>query len=75
MHGSRRSSRFEVYQDRAREWRWRLVTSRGRIIADCGEGYSTQAGCRAAVEALRIHVGNATPPDRVYPSEQREGRR
>lgn len=31
--------KVELYRDAANEWRWRIVASNGRIVADCGEGY------------------------------------
>src|SRR5699024_1801130 len=34
--------RFEVFQDRASEWRWRLVHRNGNIIATSGEGYTSK---------------------------------
>ena len=50
---------FEYYQDRAGEWRWRLKANNGRTTADSGEGYSTEAGCKAAIERVRNEVKNA----------------
>jgi uncharacterized protein YegP (UPF0339 family) len=51
---------FEVYKDRADEWRWRMVASNGRIVADSGEGYSSRSGAR---RALRNVQGNADDAD------------
>lgn len=48
--------RFEVYRDRASEWRWRLVHRNGNIIADGGEGYSSK---RNAIRGLRSVQYNA----------------
>lgn len=31
--------KFQVYRDKAGEWRWRLRAKNGRIVADSGEGY------------------------------------
>ena len=44
--------KFEIYKDRAGEWRWRLKSANGRNIADSGEGYSTKSNCRRAVNEL-----------------------
>jgi uncharacterized protein YegP (UPF0339 family) len=38
----------EFYKDEAGEYRWRLKARNGRIVADCGEGYSRKADCKAA---------------------------
>jgi uncharacterized protein YegP (UPF0339 family) len=51
-------SGFQLYRDRARHWRWRVVASNGRLVADCGEGYRRRAGAlngaRVARRALAI---------------------
>ena len=52
--GSRkaRRSRFEVYEDRAGEWRWRLVHWNGNIVADGGEGYASKHNAKRAVRSV-----------------------
>ena len=47
---------FEVYEDRAGEWRWRLVHRNGNIIADGGEGYASK---RNAIRGVRSVQRNA----------------
>lgn len=51
--------KFEIYQDAAREWRWRLVAPNGKIIADSGEGYVTHANARRAAENVRARIAQA----------------
>ncbi|ELY99330.1 amphi-Trp domain-containing protein [Natrialba asiatica] len=58
-----RTSRFEVYQDRADEWRWRLVHWNGNILADSGEGYTSRANAKRAVHGVRQAVPAATVAD------------
>ncbi len=48
---------FEVYQDTAGEWRWRLIVENGNIIADSGEGYSGRTRCREGAESVARNVG------------------
>lgn len=48
-----RNPTFEVYQDRADEWRWRLVATNGNIIADSGEGYQSKQGAKRGIESVR----------------------
>lgn len=48
-----RTPTFEVYQDRADEWRWRLVATNGNIIADSGEGYQSKQGAKRGIESVR----------------------
>ena len=34
-------------------WRWRLVATNGRIVADSAEGYATKSNLRRAVTRLQ----------------------
>lgn len=36
---SKRTARLFVYRDRKGEWRWRLKSANGKIVACSGEGY------------------------------------
>ncbi|MFU8866669.1 amphi-Trp domain-containing protein [Natronococcus sp.] len=54
-----RRSRFEVYQDRAEEWRWRLVHWNGNIIADSGEGYASRSNAERAARGVMRNAPNA----------------
>ncbi|ELY58851.1 amphi-Trp domain-containing protein [Natronolimnohabitans innermongolicus] len=47
-----RTSRFEVYEDRANEWRWRLVHWNGNIVADSGEGYASRSNAKRAARGV-----------------------
>lgn len=44
---------FEVYEDAAGEWRWRLVVSNNNIIADSGEGYASKQGAKRGIESVK----------------------
>ena len=44
---------FELYQDEAGEWRWRLRHENGNIIADSGEGYTAKAGAVNGIESVK----------------------
>ena len=44
---------YEYYKDAKGEWRWRLVASNGRIIADSGEGYNSEHECRADIDRVK----------------------
>lgn len=54
-----RTATFELFQDDADEWRWRLVAPNGKIIADCGEGYTTKQGAQRGIESVRANVPDA----------------
>ena len=55
---SRRAT-FEVFRDRAGEWRWRLVASNGNIIADSGEGYQSKQGVKRGIESVKKSAAEA----------------
>ena len=48
--------RIEIYMDKAKEFRWRIVADNGNKIADSGEGYSTQSNARRAVRRLKWNI-------------------
>jgi uncharacterized protein len=45
--------RFELYRDRARQWRWRLVAANGRIMADSAEAYTRKRDCVRALQTIQ----------------------
>jgi len=49
------SAAFEIYEDRAEEWRWRLRHRNGQIIADSGEGFGKRSGAVASIERVKRH--------------------
>lgn len=51
-------ARFEIYEDRAGEFRFRLVAPNNEIVAT-SEGYDTKAGCRTGVEAVKKYAPDA----------------
>jgi uncharacterized protein YegP (UPF0339 family) len=54
-----RDARFEVYQDSAGEWRWRLVAANGNIIADSGEGYASKQGAKRGIRSVKASAPEA----------------
>ena len=45
---------FEVYEDKAYDWRWRLKAKNNKIIA-VSEGYTTIHGCLNGVKSVMDH--------------------
>lgn len=45
--------RFEIYEDKADEWRWRLKSSNHEIIASSGEGFTTKQNAQKACDTVR----------------------
>lgn len=56
--------RFILYQDAAKEWRWRLLAANGRRVADSGEGYTTRAGATHGIDLVKS-VTDGTPVKEV----------
>jgi len=50
--------KFELYQDRAGEYRFRLKARNGEIIA-VSDGYSTRSGCRIGIESVQKYAAEA----------------
>ena len=50
--------KFEVYTDKAGEYRFRLKARNGEIIAT-GEGYKAKAGCLNGIESIRKNAPEA----------------
>jgi amphi-Trp domain-containing protein len=50
---------FELYEDSAGEWRWRLRHVNGNIIADGGEGYSKKANAVNGIESVKKNAPGA----------------
>lgn len=52
-------TKFVIYEDRAGEYRWRLVASNGEIVAT-SEGYSVKSSAKRSAEKVRVWASNAT---------------
>ena len=50
--------KFEMYQDKAGTYRFRLKARNGEIIA-VSEIYNAKAGCRSGIESVRRNAGDA----------------
>ena len=56
--------KFEVYTDKAGEYRFRLKARNGEIIA-VGEGYKAKAGCLNGIESIKKNAPEA-PIEKLY---------
>lgn len=54
-----KNPKFEVYNDKKGEFRFRLKATNGQIIAT-GEGYTTLKACLNGVESVRKNAANST---------------
>lgn len=51
--------KFEVYADKAGEFRFRLKAANGQIIAT-GEGYKAKRSCMNGIESIRKNAADST---------------
>jgi len=47
---------FEIFQDAADKWRWRLRHDNGNIIADGGHGYSSKQKAKQGLQSVKTNA-------------------
>jgi uncharacterized protein YegP (UPF0339 family) len=52
-------AKFEVYKDKSGQYRWRLVASNGRKIAESGESFSSKQACLDGIESVKKNAAGA----------------
>lgn len=57
-YATEKNPKFEVYADKAGEFRFRLKASNGQIIA-VGEGYKAKASCLNGIESVKKNAPDA----------------
>ncbi|MEA2734975.1 MAG: uncharacterized protein QOE14_1426 [Humisphaera sp.] len=57
--GEKKAASFEVYKDKAGEFRWRLRMQNTKVIASSGEGYSSKESCLKAIESVKRVAADA----------------
>jgi uncharacterized protein YegP (UPF0339 family) len=50
---------FEIYEDNAGHWRWRLKAGNGEIVCIGGEGYASKQKAQEGVGLVREHAAGA----------------
>lgn len=58
LSGKAPSSHWEIYEDEAGEWRWRLRAPNGEVVAS-GEGYEDEGGVRTGISTVIATVNGA----------------
>ena len=48
------NEKWEFYQDRRQQWRWRRKTASGRIVGESSQGYQHRSDCEANAERIRL---------------------
>lgn len=44
--------KFQIFYDRKKEFRWRLLGKNNRVIAVAGESFTRKANCKKSIKAL-----------------------
>lgn len=57
-YATEKNPKFEIYADKAGEFRFRLKATNGQIIA-VSEGYTTLANCKNGVESVKTNAPDA----------------
>ena len=57
-YAQEKNPKFEVYKDKAGEFRFRLKAGNGQIIA-VGEGYKAKASCLNGIESIKKNAPDA----------------
>ena len=53
------SRAFEIHEDEAGKWRWRLRARNGELVAMSEQGFATKAGVIKALDVVRRNVAEA----------------
>jgi uncharacterized protein YegP (UPF0339 family) len=51
------AAKFELYKSSNGEYRWRLKSSNGQVIATSGEGYTSKDGANNGIDAVKRDAG------------------
>lgn len=52
------AGKFELYTDKAGEWRFRLKAGNGEVIAT-GQGYASKSGALNGIDSIRRNAAEA----------------
>ncbi len=58
-------AKFQIFTDRAGEYRWRLRTDNNEIIADSAEGYKAKSDCEHGVDLVKKLAPTAEVQDQT----------
>ena len=66
--------KFEIYKDKAEEFRWRLKAGNGAILATAGQGYKKLADAKKGVENVMKAGTDEKMKFEVYADDKKEYR-
>jgi uncharacterized protein YegP (UPF0339 family) len=56
---------FEVYEDNAKEQRWRLKAANGQVVATSSQGYKAKSDCEKAIDLIKKGAAKAEVEDKT----------
>jgi uncharacterized protein YegP (UPF0339 family) len=59
------AAKFEVYTSSNGEYRWRLKSGNGQVIAASGEGYTSKDSVLNGIDAVKRDAGTARTEDQT----------
>lgn len=72
--GDKGKLKFEIYKDKASEFRWRLVGADGATVAGSGQGYTTKQSCKDGVESVKKNGTSEKAKFEVYEDKGKQFR-
>ncbi len=58
-------AKFQIFTDRAGEYRWRLRADNNQIIADSAEGYKAKSDCEHGIDLVKVLAPTAEVQDQT----------
>lgn len=52
-------ARFEIYKGQIGDFHWKLIHKNGRVIAKCGEGYTTRVNALHGLNSVKLNAPGA----------------
>jgi hypothetical protein len=59
------AGKFELYQDKSGEYRFRLKAGNGEIIATSSESYKTKASAQNGIDSVKRNAAEANVDDQT----------
>ena len=60
---------FEIFEDKAGEWRWRLRAANGELVAISEQGFASKSGVVKGLEVVRRNVAEAEGHEEAHTAE------
>ena len=58
-------AKFQIFKDKAGEYRWRLRANNNETIADSAEGYKAMSDCEHGIDLLKLLAPTAEVQDQT----------